>query len=505
MPATTPTQDADIYRLRTVEGLTFRAIAERYGFERTQTAVHAFQRYARANSLPDPVRRRSARQAERYARSAGIAFDPEQFAGLMDATAPREAGGALITNRTFGIEIEFQRNRHPYVDRATIVDALNAAGVNARDESYNHSARPHWKLINDGSTDLELVSPVLSGIDGLREVRAAMTVLRRFGRATSADGGHVHVFVGDLTPVQIAAIVRAYVERQAAFDALVPRSRRTFYGCRWARGLGMSEVARIEQYAQRGQVSAQRDRYSVVNLMAYSRQQTIEFRQQAGTLMGRKSNDWAELMLALVTTVEQGAHGAMPNDLHGMLDYMVAARTLKRATANRLEQRAAGYGFARPASVDVPEVVRVETPAPEATHEPARVCGDCGQLLDRLLPYDGHRNGCPGYAPAPPNTGESIVDGVRTFTVWTNCNCSACRLSVRHVAQVGDSVLRVVNTATGEMMELDGRTFAGMRINDDHPLESIGAQWVVHAWNDALPNATVNLPRVPRVNVRLGV
>ncbi|SDX53839.1 amidoligase family protein [Hymenobacter psychrophilus] len=68
--------------------------------------------------------------------------------------------------RTFGVEIEAYG-----VPRATLLAELRAQGLEAEAEGYNHSTRPHWKIVSDGSLSgadaFELVSPVLQGCDGL--------------------------------------------------------------------------------------------------------------------------------------------------------------------------------------------------------------------------------------------------------------------------------------------------------------------------------------------------
>ena len=62
--------------------------------------------------------------------------------------------------RTFGVEIE----AHGIEPRALAAE-LTAAGIECHPEHYNHSTRPFWKVVSDGSVrgelPFELVSPVL--------------------------------------------------------------------------------------------------------------------------------------------------------------------------------------------------------------------------------------------------------------------------------------------------------------------------------------------------------
>jgi hypothetical protein len=392
MPRTTdsnPQLDQRAYEMR-LSGSTLPQIAEALGLRHPFRAV---TRHARANGLADPANRRSAREASRFARSAGLAFDPEQFAAVQATSVVSEAGGAFISARTFGVEIEFTRSSRPV--RASVADiraALIAEGIAVYDGGehfYAHTVMPEWKIVYDASTDLEVVSPVLSGIDGLRQVRTVMSVLRRFGKATNRDGAHVHLYAGDLTPMTIYRIVEFYTLRQSAIDTLMPPSRRNG---RWAQAFTSSTLRAVRRYAETGQVHAPFGRYATVNLECFHRQQTIEFRQAAGTLVGRKSNDWVEFLLALVSHVEQNETTDCPLDLHGMLDALVSGRYLKRATARRLEARAASFGNPRPSD---------HTPTPAPTPETPSVPVQSEHVLaENQAPYgssiDVFADGCSG-------------------------------------------------------------------------------------------------------------
>ena len=69
--------------------------------------------------------------------------------------------------RTFGVEIEFQGNREE------VARLMNAKGVRAYVEEYNHSTKSYWKLITD-SSGYELISPPLKG----RKVRPIRSLQR---------------------------------------------------------------------------------------------------------------------------------------------------------------------------------------------------------------------------------------------------------------------------------------------------------------------------------------
>ena len=72
-------------------------------------------------------------------------------------------------NRNFGIELEIAG-----ITQARALAALQAVGVQACAEGYNHATRSHWKIVPDGSVreGFEVVSPVLQGQEGLNTALA---------------------------------------------------------------------------------------------------------------------------------------------------------------------------------------------------------------------------------------------------------------------------------------------------------------------------------------------
>ena len=79
-------------------------------------------------------------------------------------------------NRRFGVEIEAYN-----CTRERLARELREAGISVAVEGYNHDTRNHWKLVTDGSLSgsntFELVSPILEGEAGLRELQKVCWVL----------------------------------------------------------------------------------------------------------------------------------------------------------------------------------------------------------------------------------------------------------------------------------------------------------------------------------------
>lgn len=113
--------------------------------------------------------------------------------------------GHFNNNRDFGVEIEFLIPRNQ--SQQTVSDTLNNVGINCRVESYNHTTRPHWKIVNDVSVNgdsthyggNELVSPRLNGQDGLDQLELVLDTLKLLGcKVNKSCGLHVHHDVTDI-------------------------------------------------------------------------------------------------------------------------------------------------------------------------------------------------------------------------------------------------------------------------------------------------------------------
>ena len=113
--------------------------------------------------------------------------------------------GHFNNERDFGIEIEFLIPRSS--NQQSVARSLNAMGVSTRVESYNHTTRPHWKIVNDVSVSgnnthsggNELVSPRLRGQSGLDELKKVCEVLTLLGcEVNSSCGLHVHQDVTEI-------------------------------------------------------------------------------------------------------------------------------------------------------------------------------------------------------------------------------------------------------------------------------------------------------------------
>ena len=223
--------------------------------------------------------------------------------------------------RTYGIEIEMSWGRGASRPESYVVrEALRAAGLRATAPGYSHTTTPSWKVVPDGSVNngWELVSPILSGLDGKEQLKTAMRVVKEIGATTSRSCGvHIHHGVHDFDAKQLANIAEIYKNNEEVIDALVSPSRRgnnLFYCQSMDNGVEYHEEA-SERHFQRLEVPwnpprredghpsdtlkndliyklAPYGRYYKVNFASYLRQGTVEFRQHHSSLNANKIWAW---------------------------------------------------------------------------------------------------------------------------------------------------------------------------------------------------------------------
>lgn len=246
----------------------------------------------------------------------------------MPAAAPRAprrrrstgaAGGRRLgLGRRFGIEIEFYGIRRLDVERWLGDSGLGNAG---------------WRIKSDGSVSgpdgigLELVSPPLTGEDGLAQVRTACEWLNANGAAVNRTCGlHIHLDVRDCGADGIKRFARSYHNNQDLINFLVSPSRRDGMYCRPLAGV-MAQVERCRERYEFGRVH----RYHAVNVAAFPRHGTVELRQHQGTLSFRKIEAWLKFGQGMLDTVAE--RGVPLVDQGGIRSLMDAAQVDEDAAA----------------------------------------------------------------------------------------------------------------------------------------------------------------------------
>ena len=217
---------------------------------------------------------------------------------------PATAALDYTFNRKFGIEIEAYN-----CSRERLARELREAGIEVTVEGYNHTTRPHWKLVTDGSLNgndtFELVSPILVGEAGLRELEKVCWVLDLCDMKVNGSCGlHVHIDAAGFSMETWRNLALSYKHLEPVIDKFMPASRRDNYYCK---GLGHVSDEMIRSARTVDELKSRiGNRYHKVNLEAYSRHKTVEFRQHSGTTNFTKMRNWVLFLHKLVTFATRG-------------------------------------------------------------------------------------------------------------------------------------------------------------------------------------------------------
>ena len=221
--------------------------------------------------------------------------------------------------RKFGIEIEAYN-----CTREKLASELRAAGINVAVEGYNHTTRNHWKLVTDssltGNNTFELVSPVLEGEAGLKELEKVCWVLEFCDvKVNDSCGLHIHMDAADFDLQTWKNLALSYKHLERVIDSFMPQSRRQNYYCK-----GLSSISAVDIQAAQSindlQAAFGNNRYRKVNLEAYARHRTVEFRQHSGTTNFTKMENWVRFLNGLITFAKAGIAGTTSLDNIPFLD-----------------------------------------------------------------------------------------------------------------------------------------------------------------------------------------
>lgn len=253
-----------------------------------------------------------------------------------------------LPTRTFGVEIEIIG-----LSQYAATRILQRAGINAVNEEdydsgsngscdcpdcqangdYNPDYEPSrpdietdWIVKYDGSVygndhdgSCEVTTRILSGEEGLAELRKGVDALRAAGATVNETCGlHVHVGARDLTPRELVSVVKRYGRFEDQIDKFMHHRRRgdcntycqpmTSYATDadrwWRRRLelaGFNENV-INVSAVQNWIG---DRYHKVNVTALGKYGTIEFRHHNGAINSDTIVNWVTFLLHFVERARQ--------------------------------------------------------------------------------------------------------------------------------------------------------------------------------------------------------
>lgn len=216
-------------------------------------------------------------------------------------------------DRGFGIEIEcFLPEGQSRDALATAISQRLGRSNSCVVEAYGHSTPRSWKIVTDGSLGdyargVEIVSPVLNGPEGIAAANTVCRTLNDFGCTVNKKCGfHVHVGVGNASLRFWKNIVTIYNIFEPVLDRMMPQSRRGSDNS-YCRTMTVAPISAIERASTFDALNAliagsSPSRYRKVNMSAYLRHGTVEFRQHSGTTDADKVRNWILICLKMVNT-----------------------------------------------------------------------------------------------------------------------------------------------------------------------------------------------------------
>lgn len=259
-----------------------------------QDRSHDYSRYEYADGTPTD----EAAEPLHVPHGMPVLFDHGNPATSPRTRAARQT--AAPAERTFGVEIEFIGSLEG------VAAAVRAAGLPCSYAGYSHAvSHTDWKVVTDGSVSRggELVSPVLAGEDGRRQIRTACEALRTAGATVNRSTGlHVHHDVRDLDVRAFGRVFRAWYNGQSAIDTMVSRSRREGRNS-YCTPLTEREISQVESLLTVDRASTRRlgdTRYRTLNVQSYGKYGTVEVRQHQGTINAAKILAWIDFGQSLI-------------------------------------------------------------------------------------------------------------------------------------------------------------------------------------------------------------
>ena len=152
----------------------------------------------------------------------------------------------------------------------------------------------------------EVVSPAFTSEAGFNEVYNLASTFTTMGvKVNNSCGFHCHLDVADLVPKQVARILQFYRVYEAEIDKLHQSSRRgnaqyytgTLNNTKF-RAIDPEQVNSMNDILSH--FNGDHDRYYKVNVQAYLRHGTIEFRQHGATIDPVKIINWVKFCTRIV-------------------------------------------------------------------------------------------------------------------------------------------------------------------------------------------------------------
>jgi hypothetical protein len=218
----------------------------------------------------------------------------------------------------FGIEIECLIPGHSSATLSAVATglatAITSAGVGCYYAGYSHARTGQWKIVTDSSVSppagyvgLEIVSPPL-GEEGLAQIEIVGNTLIAMGaRVNKSCGLHVHIGARSLSIPAMKQLAWLYHDYEESIDSLLPPSRRGNSNT-YCRSVKMTvdreALERARDITQIQRAISGGSRYVKLNIGAFWKHGTVEFRQHSGTVDPVKMTKWVLFCTQMVETAK---------------------------------------------------------------------------------------------------------------------------------------------------------------------------------------------------------
>ena len=239
---------------------------------------------------------------------------------------------------TFGVEIELVSTLTQSMTAELISRLYNekfGQELNIQSEGYNHiNVRGNdakWKIVGDASVHgianynfgMEIVSPILEGVEGLERFQRVYETLERLAIAKKVDvhrgcGTHIHLGTEGVPLENIRRFAMNYYRSESAIDLLVPPSRRESKNSYCASNISdrnsgkntdyksvasaMATLSTLNLNESKRQEGLRKlsdihyTRYLKLNLTSLRSHKTIEVRHFGGTVNSAKAVGWLKFL-----------------------------------------------------------------------------------------------------------------------------------------------------------------------------------------------------------------
>lgn len=259
------------------------------------------------------------RQVADLVTNGNYGFVQNVYKAMQQATPTQTRTTALdyTFRRKFGVEIEAYN-----CTTTKLKNALKEEGINVEFEGYTHATRPHWKIVSDsslsGDNTFELVSPILEGESGLKELKKVCWILDACGaKINTSCGLHIHFDASNFTLDTWKNLALGYKTLETIIDNFMPSSRRNNRFCRPLRSITKAAIKNCRNIQELQYGAFNEDRYFKLNPMSYNQHKTVEFRQHAGSTDFDKISNWILFLNGLITfaTTNEIEEGIVLNDI----------------------------------------------------------------------------------------------------------------------------------------------------------------------------------------------